>query len=223
MKAIETRYAGCRFRSRLEARWAVFFDTLGIEWLYESEGWDVSGNFEGWTHREPMLYLPDFYLPGEGLWVEVKGRLTTEELWRICHAACFLPADPDGTPYSDARRNCDRLVLLGEIPRADGRWPLHPTFHFHKGDISISYRRFEELGTASIPTDWDPIWCDAPDWMAPVKLTLHELTTPMVMRQHDTPWHVAAAYTAARSARFEHGESGRPTNCSPLHPRDLIR
>ena len=28
-KAIETRYAGHRFRSRLEARWAVFFDALG--------------------------------------------------------------------------------------------------------------------------------------------------------------------------------------------------
>jgi hypothetical protein len=31
MKAIETRYAGCLFRSRLEARWAVLFDHLGIE------------------------------------------------------------------------------------------------------------------------------------------------------------------------------------------------
>lgn len=28
IRAIETRYAGCRFRSRLEARWAVFFDHL---------------------------------------------------------------------------------------------------------------------------------------------------------------------------------------------------
>jgi hypothetical protein len=26
-KAIETHYKGYRFRSRLEARWAVFFDT----------------------------------------------------------------------------------------------------------------------------------------------------------------------------------------------------
>lgn len=30
MKAIETRYKGYRFRSRLEARWAVFFDALGL-------------------------------------------------------------------------------------------------------------------------------------------------------------------------------------------------
>ena len=29
--AIETEYCGYRFRSRLEARWAVFLDALGIE------------------------------------------------------------------------------------------------------------------------------------------------------------------------------------------------
>ena len=32
MKVMETRYKGCRFRSRLEARWAVFFDALGVRW-----------------------------------------------------------------------------------------------------------------------------------------------------------------------------------------------
>lgn len=32
IKPIETKYKGYRFRSRLEARWAVFFDALGISW-----------------------------------------------------------------------------------------------------------------------------------------------------------------------------------------------
>lgn len=31
-KAVETVYKGYRFRSRLEARWAIFFDSLGIKW-----------------------------------------------------------------------------------------------------------------------------------------------------------------------------------------------
>ena len=31
IKAIETIYNGYKFRSRLEARWAVFFDEAGIE------------------------------------------------------------------------------------------------------------------------------------------------------------------------------------------------
>ena len=41
IKAIETSYKGYRFRSRLEARWGVFFDALDIKWEYESEGFDL--------------------------------------------------------------------------------------------------------------------------------------------------------------------------------------
>lgn len=63
IKAIETVYKGYRFRSRLEARWAVFFDAMGVEWRYEPEGYDL-GEF-GW-------YLPDFYLPTLKLWAEIK-------------------------------------------------------------------------------------------------------------------------------------------------------
>lgn len=63
MKAIETKYAGCRFRSRLEARWAVCFDHLGFEWEYEPEGFELKSG----------RYLPDFYLPDYGWWFEVKG------------------------------------------------------------------------------------------------------------------------------------------------------
>lgn len=63
IKAIQTEYKGYRFRSRLEARWAVFFDALGIDWEYEPEGYDL-GDL-GW-------YLPDFYLPDSKTWVEVK-------------------------------------------------------------------------------------------------------------------------------------------------------
>lgn len=63
IKAIETKYKGYRFRSRLEARWAVFFDALALDWQYEPEGFDLGS--AGW-------YLPDFYLPELELWVEVK-------------------------------------------------------------------------------------------------------------------------------------------------------
>jgi len=40
IKAIETVYKGYRFRSRLEARWAVFFENVGIKWEYEKEGFE---------------------------------------------------------------------------------------------------------------------------------------------------------------------------------------
>ena len=71
IKAIETVYNGYRFRSRLEARWAVFFDALGIKYDYEPEGFDL-GEL-GW-------YLPDFYLSGLKYYVEIKpGPLNDEE------------------------------------------------------------------------------------------------------------------------------------------------
>ena len=38
IKAKETYYDGYRFRSRLEARWAVFFNNIGLEYEYEMEG-----------------------------------------------------------------------------------------------------------------------------------------------------------------------------------------
>ena len=63
IRAIETHYAGCRFRSRLEARWAVYFDVLKIKWVYEPEGY-VLPNGE-W-------YLPDFWLPQVKMFAEVK-------------------------------------------------------------------------------------------------------------------------------------------------------
>lgn len=37
----EKAYDGYRFRSRLEARWAVFFNNIGLEYEYEMEGFDM--------------------------------------------------------------------------------------------------------------------------------------------------------------------------------------
>lgn len=63
IKPIETSYKGYRFRSRLEARWAVFFDALNIRWEYEPEGFDL-GKYG--------YYLPDFFLPDLEAVVEIK-------------------------------------------------------------------------------------------------------------------------------------------------------
>ena len=42
IKAIETEYDGHRFRSRVEARWAVFFNVIGLKYEYEIEGFTES-------------------------------------------------------------------------------------------------------------------------------------------------------------------------------------
>lgn len=60
IKAIETKLFGYTFRSRLEARWAAFFQLCGWRWDYEPV------DFEGW--------MPDFALYGANqiTYVEVK-------------------------------------------------------------------------------------------------------------------------------------------------------
>lgn len=69
IKAIETTYNGIRFRSRLEARWAVFMDSLCVDWEYEPEGF-TNGD---------ICYLPDFWLPKLECYLEIKPSDPTEE------------------------------------------------------------------------------------------------------------------------------------------------
>ena len=55
MRSIETEYAGRRFRSRLEARWAVFLDACHADWEYEPQGYVLD---------DGTRYLPDFQVRG---------------------------------------------------------------------------------------------------------------------------------------------------------------
>lgn len=113
IKAIETNYAGYRFRSRLEARWAVFYDVCEIPWLYESQGYEMS------TRIGRVRYLPDFYLEC-GQWSEVKGFLNMESADRLCAIAETLAVCGSGND----------LVVFGEIPGARSiMWPVQ--LHFH--------------------------------------------------------------------------------------------
>jgi len=67
LRPIETEFKGYRFRSRTEARWAVFFEQIsGIDWSYEVQGFHLpTGEY----------YLPDFLVispQGRKIWYEVK-------------------------------------------------------------------------------------------------------------------------------------------------------
>lgn len=73
IKAIETNYRGIKYRSRTEARWAVFLDELRVPYAYEPEGFDLGGEW----------YLPDFWLPSAGVWFEVKGVAPNERELRV--------------------------------------------------------------------------------------------------------------------------------------------
>lgn len=63
IKSLNTRHNGYNFRSRLEARWAVFFDEMGWDYLYEPQGYALANG---------DAYLPDFYLPDFVTFLEVK-------------------------------------------------------------------------------------------------------------------------------------------------------
>ena len=122
IKAIETVYNGYRFRSRLEARWAVFFDVLGVNYEYEPEGFILPSG---------KRYLPDFRVKCWGtrgliqekpfdLWVEVKGRMTQEDAEKIKEFAIdrIIYETYKGEPYETATVIRNPVLIVGDIPRA---------------------------------------------------------------------------------------------------------
>ena len=61
--AIPTEYKGVKFRSRLEAKWAIFFDTLGIEWEYEPQGYEIGTGYD--AHWPRYLFSDGETMPFE--------------------------------------------------------------------------------------------------------------------------------------------------------------
>lgn len=130
MKAIETSFDGRRFRSRTEARWAVFLKGLGLSYEYEPEGFVLDGT----------PYLPDFRIPEIECWLEVKGQEPTEDEMGKCqrlaresgwlcllaigvpqpepHIIVFSP-DPE-EKFFDGLRFC-----FAEDRRTEGKFWLH--------------------------------------------------------------------------------------------------
>lgn len=205
IKAIETHYKGYRFRSRLEARWAVFFDALGLQWEYEPEGYDLGE--AGW-------YLPDFRVKtpqGSDCWYDVKPKGTASNP-KVSAFAERLYGQPDengawaavsvrvgilaGDPLDVLEREdlCPRCGLIGKVGNGS---------HWDHGEVMVGCEAcdFETpsggdnddetgfLGTTCRPhKGW--IIAYTPEWVNRV-----------------LPFVRQAAHMA-RSARFEHGESG---------------
>ena len=95
IKAIPTKYKGIQFRSRLEAKWAAFFDLMEWKWQYEP------CDFNGW--------IPDFAIYGnnETVYVEVKPTVV------------FLHDIADEIDHSGCE---NEVLLIGEtcpLPKAD--------------------------------------------------------------------------------------------------------
>lgn len=181
--AIPTTYRGCRFRSRLEARWAVFFDHLGIGWQYEPQGYLVGAN---------RPYLPDFLLEC-GTWVEVKGTEDQLDHRLMRESALDLPQmSATGEPGP-------KLLVLGPVPipyvdavPGDHGW-LGLTPDGRDDEILFGTYGFGRWNRHRRPWWWGERTSEG-RWLLPA----HDEWEP------DT----TAAYAAANGARFEHGESG---------------
>lgn len=97
--AIPTKYKHYTLRSRLEARWAVFFDAMGIRWEYEPEGLRTASGCQ---------YLPDFYLPVFRWFAECKPTIelqkAEDKALRFAKEACIdvllLTGQPDFKAYT---------------------------------------------------------------------------------------------------------------------------
>lgn len=202
MKAIQTQYKGYKFRSRLEARFAVMFDALGLKWQYEPEGYDLGE--AGW-------YLPDFYLPDLDVWVEVKAKpLNAEEREKAFALSsftnkpvvelCEIP-DPDTLAKVGCMVvkwyygiDCERLTDIPTMP------------------MLVDYY-FEQTAQENV-FDWEEFAKTAVLWDSEnhkkryCKPHTHHFKTGAISEQESFSFG-AKLYNAAiraRSARFEHGE-----------------
>ena len=69
-----------KFRSKLEAKYAKELDDSGVDWFYEKESFQYIGK-----DGKRRTYTPDFYLPDEDKYIEIKGNnlLDESDLYKI--------------------------------------------------------------------------------------------------------------------------------------------
>jgi hypothetical protein len=186
---IQTRYRGYRFRSRLEARWAVFFDAVDLQYEYEPQGYVLEDLGDAW-------YLPDFWLPTigpNGMWAEVKADRDNWIGADLMLALCSKHTRFAGT-------------ILGPVPYAAGGWPS-----YDEADETDGWALYFYGGV-----DRPYFWCACPkcgrvgfEWRGLADRVTCGCYPPGVVRMHTASESgILRAYEEARGARFEHGERG---------------
>jgi hypothetical protein len=192
IKAIETYYNGYRFRSRLEARWAVFFDALRVRYEYEPEGFYLPSG---------ASYLPDFRVKCHGLrgsyddspfnlYIEVKGEMTAKDAEKIREFAGEHIVD-------DISSIKNPILIVGNIPdhgsEADSRI-LNAYDRMNGTNVyPFNYMLIDGDYFAAYPAAHNGmfyLWGDDESYI-----------------DRDDFDNVRHAYDLARQARFEHGET----------------
>lgn len=215
IKAIETKYKGYRFRSRLEARWAVFFNAIGWQWEYEKEGYDLPSG----------KYLPDFWISTIDSWVEIKGespgdgeRLMATEL-AIHTGKCVYILSGNIPEVGNDNRFPYWVDENYEVFTSEGRWDNFQAFCVCDdcGFVGIEYEgRSDRLQCKECELcfrkrkGWDTAGC----WSTECPRN-GDCKGKCCIRASGDKGHnydhkkIIQAAHAARSARFEHGETPR--------------
>ncbi|WP_438479180.1 hypothetical protein [Streptomyces asiaticus] len=122
IEALPTWYSGTTFRSKLEADWAATLDSLSIRWEYEPETITLPSG---------AVYIPDFWLPDIGTWLEVKGT-GVPRVEKAIELGETLACRCDGDCTCEWPGG--KLVLIGHPPERYNPWPDH------EGDDSSYWR-----------------------------------------------------------------------------------
>jgi hypothetical protein len=229
MKAIETRWKGWRFRSRTEARWAVFLEAAGIAFEYESEGFRLSTG----------LYLPDFRLtqfPSSSFpsgWARQEAWLEIKPSW---------PSDEERAKCAElaAETCCPVLIAMGVPDFAEQVLIYEPDWEPHMRELLsawagvLSFVNVGSSGDETIGVGRGPLSADEIAEMRSY-LERHDLQKDDEIWKSLAPFHgvyarvlgmrpgqeesgsayiglndtLRRAFDAARGARFEFGQTDK--------------
>ena len=119
MQPIETKYNGIVYRSRLEARWAMYFESLPCSFYYEPEGFNFGS----------VWYLPDFQV----IFPVCKG---LEGAWEY-----YVEIKPTGGVSDEAIKKCELLCnnYGGNVVLLEGFPAEHIAYFFVPG------KKFEKV------------------------------------------------------------------------------
>lgn len=212
IKPIETVYNGYRFRSRLEARWAVFFDAIGAKWEYEPEGFELP---------DGTKYLPDFLLKnvqGRGadeIYVEIKGKLTDQDEHKIEQFGVHYEEKYDGNELQLLKLG-KPIIIFGQIPDCtyiEPKWintvvnhfgEMRPAKILEKGWWDIDYTKDDDFRFYNLAYSECDCYCTEPKAAKGGGLVLDYPDDPYDFVDDDL---TAQAFIKAKQARFEHGET----------------
>lgn len=155
--ALPATYAGIKFRSRLEAKWAYYFDLIGLPWEYEPEGYALkAGN-----------YLPDFRCydffvevkPTEAELERVEDKLV--ELSKVTKSSVFCVVDkPSVKPqrcWGDGQEVIKAVFSSYAFNQKGWRFPYMTNTEEDRADTSYAERanrlQFNRGGIAEV--DWE--------------------------------------------------------------------